>query len=424
MVPRHWVEKNMRNRQVLSTTGKSKHWAVIFLSGIGCLFFVGDTSVPAISFIVPSVSDSTSYDRGKVFIVSASKDIGEELVLSTQWQSTNLIDISTREAKDNFPKTIYKLLAPQSTLELLSYSFKYFKGYTAPESLAFAYADTLTVKGLWRQPQFAQLVKRVQLSTDISDVLLMVRGWNDSTYISPYDDPSSGDRTLYKFHVRLVPGKNTIYCAPIGRKDQAIAFVTTFAMESKPSIESSTLFHNSMLEQSCISCHEGLPSSVNGKSMSADCNVCHKLMSEGGSYLHAPAEMKECESCHRWSAEQRAVVVNKDVPALCYDCHNEKKAQVENSVSVHPIAGDCLTCHATHGSEEKHVMKEDVYSLCTSCHEEQSINHPVGRHPLRFAQLGNGDEISCISCHNPHGSETENLLNAPGGRMGICEQCH
>ena len=158
--------------------------------------------------------------------------------------------------------------------------------------------------------------------------------------------------------------------------------------------------------------------------MRADCNVCHKAMSAGALYLHAPAEMKECAACHSWSAEKKTVVVEKGIPAACYDCHSEKQAQVDSSAYLHPVAGECMTCHSSHGTDQKHIVKEDVYTLCTGCHEEQKLNHPVGRHPLRFAKLSNGEEISCVSCHNPHGSENEKLFKFPGGRMESCSQCH
>jgi predicted CXXCH cytochrome family protein len=288
----------------------------------------------------------------------------------------------------------------------------------------FAYTDTMTIRGLWQKPEFAQLVKRVQLTNDISEVVVNLKGWSDSTFTTPYDDPNEGERSLYKLHVRLIPGANEIYCAPAGHKENAMLYASTLTIESKSTSDRTHLFHNSALEQSCMSCHEGLPSSFNGDSMSADCNVCHKLMSSGSLYQHAPAEMKECESCHSWSKEKHAVVVEKGVPTVCYDCHSEKQAEVESSTSIHPVASECVTCHSTHGTDQQHIVKEDVYSLCTSCHEDQKLNHPVGRHPLRFAQLRTGGEISCVSCHNPHGSENESLLKAPGGRMGICEQCH
>jgi predicted CXXCH cytochrome family protein len=242
-------------------------------------------------------------------------------------------------------------------------------------------------------------------------------------YSPNYDDPVSDNRALYKIHVQLTPGLNEIYFAPLHERTAAITYVSKFVTDSKTIADRTNRFHNSTLEQSCTSCHEGLPSADSGKTMAADCNVCHKAM-VNAAYIHGPVEMKECASCHAWSEEKKSVVVEKGVPAACYDCHSEKQAQVENSKFTHPVASECLTCHSPHGTDQKHQLKENVYNLCTGCHEEQKVNHPVGRHPLHFATLKNGDEISCVSCHNPHGSDNEKLRKFTGGKMDICNQCH
>ena len=346
------------------------------------------------------------------------------ITISTQWEKSKVFDLREAGSKEDFAKAFYRMFDQKTTIQNLSYSFKYFKGYTEPETLTFTYANSMDVRGLWQRPEFALLVKNVQKTAEISEVLVNVKGWTDSTYSHTYDDPSTEGRYLYKIQVRLLPGLNNVYCAPAGAKEKAMQYSTTLMMDSKSIVDRENHFHNSVLEQSCNSCHEGLPGSFNGDSMQADCNVCHKVMSSGASYLHAPAEMKECTSCHSWSAEKKVVVVEKGVPATCYDCHSEKQAEVDNSAFPHPVASECVTCHSPHGSDQPRMVKTDVYTLCTGCHDEQRMNHPVGRHPLQFAKLSDTEEISCVSCHNPHGSPNEFLLKVPGGRMGICEQCH
>ncbi|HEY6193373.1 MAG TPA: cytochrome c3 family protein [Bacteroidota bacterium] len=393
------------------------------LTCLGGVLFLGDAPKDDISILVPSPSDSICYDAGRLFLVSASKQAGDALLLSTQWEKVQAFDLRGDSARAGFAKEFYRMFEPNMTLELLSYSFKIFKGYTPAESLGFAYTDTLDIRGLWKRAEFAKLVGDARNLGDASEVVVRVRGWIDTLCTTAYDDPVSDGRALYKLHVRLIPGSNRIFLAPRGRKEKAVSFASRFVMDSKPVADRQGLFHNSELERSCTSCHEGLPSADSGASMKADCGVCHKSMT-AAPVLHAPAEMKECASCHSWSVERKMVVVEKGVPAACYDCHGEKQAEVDSSASAHPVASECLTCHSPHGSDQNHIVKEKVYSLCTGCHEDQKINHPVGRHPLQFAKVKNGDEISCVTCHNPHGSVNEHLLRFPGGRMGVCAQCH
>jgi len=399
-----------------------KSAVVIVILGLG-LVLLGDGSVSPVTIVVPAGNDSVAYDQALLLVVSASKESSPTLLVSTQWQKIQLFDLRSDKSKEDFARDFYNLFGSGTTLEFLSYSFKVFKGYLTPDSMSFSYRDTMNIRTLWKRPEFTKLYKAVQQAEEADAVLITVRGWADTTYTTPYDDPNADGRSFYKLSLQLIPGLNQIYLAPSGDRNNAVVYTTSLVREYKPTTDRTNLFHNSVTEQSCTPCHDGLPSADSGATMKADCTVCHKAIG-GETYLHSPVEMKECASCHSWSAQKHAVVVEKGVPGVCYTCHTDRQAQVENSKSIHPVAGDCLTCHSPHGSEHKHNLKDDVYSLCTSCHEDQKLNHPVGRHPLRFVKLKSGDELSCVSCHNPHGSEDDHLLRFAGGGMEVCSQCH
>lgn len=158
--------------------------------------------------------------------------------------------------------------------------------------------------------------------------------------------------------------------------------------------------------------------------MTADCSVCHKehRLAE---YIHGPVEMNECTSCHAWSAEKKAVVVGAGVPGTCETCHGEKVAAVDSAAYPHAVASECATCHSPHSSDRQHLLKDDVNELCSGCHDGFQLNHPVGRHPVRYRTVAStGAEISCASCHNPHGSSHPKLLVASNKAAEICAQCH
>jgi predicted CXXCH cytochrome family protein len=387
------------------------------------MLFCGDNIAPVIAILAPSAADSLSYDQGKLFVVSMSKDAGSTLMVSTQWSVTKTIAVGSTTEKENFPKEFYKLFVPNSTIQSLVYTYKFFLGFSRPETLAFAYEDTLSIRAFWQKPEFAEIVKRIQRN-DVQEILLQVRGWRDTTYSAIYDDPQNDSRTLYKVHVQLIPGSNIIYFSGGKNTTSAIAYSTVYSTEYEPVESKTSHFHGSALEQQCSTCHEGLPNGDEKQSMTANCPVCHteKL---SGRYLHTPVELKECFSCHSWSVEKKFVVVDQGVPDKCYTCHSDISDTVTHANVPHPVVTECLRCHSPHGTDQPHLLKQDVYSLCIVCHEDKNINHPVGRHPLRFVKFGEGDEeLSCVSCHTPHGSSNDKLLKVGGGSLAICVQCH
>jgi predicted CXXCH cytochrome family protein len=401
---------------------RMKHVGQILLA-ISISAFAVKAQDKAIQLIVPSQGDSISYDQGKLLVLSVMKEKIPNLLVSAEWKFTKFMDVAPKVQKDNFPKDFYKLFDPKTTLRQFVYAYRFFGGWARPDTMSFRYQDTISIRSLWSKPILAKFAENAQ-SPDVLGVMVSVSGWKDSLYTPVYDDPNNDARALYKIHVQLVPGVNLIEFGSAADKFGGMEYQTSFNPDYKTIADREYRFHNSEAEQSCTTCHEGLPSADKGKSMKADCAVCHKTFA-GASFLHAPVEMKECKSCHAWSAKKKVVATIKAVPELCYDCHVEKKELVESAAVPHPVASECLTCHSPHGTNVKHQLKTDIFTLCGGCHDKYAVNHPVGRHPVRFAKVSQtGEEISCTSCHNPHGSANASLLRASGGRMSICLQCH
>ncbi len=397
---------------------------IVLIVLIGTVFFLGDVPQQKITIVAPVMPDSISYEQGKIFVLSVTKDsVDNSLTASTQWQETKFLEVFSNDGKDAFPKEFIKLFPSHSTIQKVWYMFKFSNYYSIPESVQYAYTDTISVRTFWGKPELSLLLNEVK-STKAEHLLLMVRGWHDSSYTTAFDDPIADNRSLFKLQLHLIPGANILYFAPGGRKKDAFEYVTDFVNESKPLDTRANRFHNSEIEKSCTTCHEGLPSADGGKSMKADCSVCHKAIASG-SMIHSPVEMNECVTCHSWSQEKNSMVVTKGVPDACFDCHTEKKITIDSSRVQHPVATDCVTCHSPHASSEgPHLVKKNIYDLCGDCHEDKKMNHPVGKHPVRFAKTITGDEISCVSCHTPHGSENDHLLKVGGNSMMICIQCH
>ena len=64
----------------------------------------------------------------------------------------------------------------------------------------------------------------------------------------------------------------------------------------------------------------------------------------------------------------------------------------------------CIGCHAPHGSEFKRSLKaaSDDNGLCLSCHGENSQFQDaaaIARHTRHSPYLKEGEELTCLSCH-------------------------
>ncbi len=384
--------------------------------------FIGGTSNDDIVILHPITDDTLAYDQNRIFILSVTKSAENTIVTSVPWHIDKMIAVPSKEEKENFAKKFYKLFPPQSSIRTLIYSCRYYSGYTIPETLSYSFSDTMSIRTFWQNQSFIKIMGKVQ-SNDVSSIILKITGWKDSTFTAICDDPNDDARSLFKMTVSLFPGNNSIYFSTQGIRENAKEFQMNYLSESSSLSSREKKFHNSALSQNCTSCHEGMPSDED-TTLTADCSSCHKVP-EVTENIHPPFASKDCSSCHSWSNEKHSVIVTDDVPQKCYECHSEKQEVVESASVLHPVAGDCISCHSPHRSTEKKMLKRDVFSLCTNCHEAYTINHPVGRHPVQYVSYGTEKkEISCVSCHTPHGSQNESLLTSSGGKMAICMDCH
>ena len=74
----------------------------------------------------------------------------------------------------------------------------------------------------------------------------------------------------------------------------------------------------------------------------------------------------------------------------------------------------CVDCHNPHGSATRSLLNADsVNDVCYTCHAEKRGPFLWEHAPVRE---------SCVNCHQPHGSNHDKLL--VGARPYLCQQCH
>ena len=149
------------------------------------------------------------------------------------------------------------------------------------------------------------------------------------------------------------------------------------------------------------------------------CLACHA----GGPRDHWLGSVHErnalsCSDCHNpmatFSAE--GALARNSINETCAQCHQAVRQQFDRRSHMPLPEGQmsCVDCHNPHGSLTSPLLKTaTVNETCTQCHAEK-------RGPFLFEHAPVRE--SCLNCHTPHGSNQHALLVAP--LPSLCQQCH
>jgi predicted CXXCH cytochrome family protein len=196
--------------------------------------------------------------------------------------------------------------------------------------------------------------------------------------------------------------------------------------------------HRPEVEALCRPCHNMKPTEkqvVDVPDKDNACYTCHKRMGHQ-KFVHGPVSLYSCVSCHSLKATPKYSVTKRE-PQLCFDCHKEKQQEFKKFKLLHgPVAaGMCEICHDHHSSENPEQLHQPVNKLCLSCHESVGKGIHVlalsdgSSHPIADktdpSERGRGRNLSCISCHNPHGGMARYYyVTGNDIKMELCQDCH
>jgi DmsE family decaheme c-type cytochrome len=187
-------------------------------------------------------------------------------------------------------------------------------------------------------------------------------------------------------------------------------------------------------KQGCESCHGpgslhvADPLSVKPKQLgkappaevNATCTACHNrgehALWDGSQHEGRGLSCTSCHSVHSPKAEF-GHLKEKTQLDVCANCHRDKIAKLDRSGHMPVREGKltCMTCHNVHGSTNVRLLRkgDSVAELCTSCHADK-------RGPFLWEHAPTRD--GCTTCHDPHGSSNERMLVAKPPIL--CQRCH
>ncbi|MDX1556560.1 MAG: DmsE family decaheme c-type cytochrome, partial [Xanthomonadales bacterium] len=155
------------------------------------------------------------------------------------------------------------------------------------------------------------------------------------------------------------------------------------------------------------------------------CLACH----DDATRFHWPGSVHQmegvsCASCHEIHRIEDPVLALETQPQVCFDCHQQQRAQflrqsrhpVQASTNAFSFTGllSCIDCHNPHGSTTPGMLNRTTLNeQCYECHAEKRGPFLWEHAPVRE---------DCSNCHTPHGSNFSNLLTAR--QPWMCQQCH
>jgi DmsE family decaheme c-type cytochrome len=141
---------------------------------------------------------------------------------------------------------------------------------------------------------------------------------------------------------------------------------------------------------------------------------------------------KVCESCHgpgsnhvetlsALDIRNPAKLSPAEVDRTCLTCHRNQptvSGRLEASHARNSIA--CTTCHSIHGPGQLVTRKPaELNAKCESCHIDvkASFAEPFGHRVPQNA-------MTCVDCHNPHGTFKPGLQRMANANEPGCLNCH
>lgn len=170
--------------------------------------------------------------------------------------------------------------------------------------------------------------------------------------------------------------------------------------------------------ETCASCHEQVTKNF--------ATNPHSKMA----LMHGNANGATCENCHGAGSEHvagggdvtkifnPAKATAKDVDEKCLSCHAGAHPDFERS--PHAKANvSCIGCHDIHGSKQEALLKAPQPTLCFQCHADQKAQFNMPFHHRVEEGL-----VKCSDCHDPHGTFQNGNLRATADQNLICTKCH
>ncbi|NPA94411.1 MAG: hypothetical protein GXO58_03175 [Thermodesulfobacteria bacterium] len=169
----------------------------------------------------------------------------------------------------------------------------------------------------------------------------------------------------------------------------------------------------------CAQCH-----GRDNQNSTESCLECHKKTEKELHATHSHLTLhngNSCLNCHSPHAGDDKALLKGQERFVCSGCHIPSLQLYQKKKYKHPPVEKCSLCHVSHGGDNPGMTRGDGNDVCIQCHESQGkFTHPVGPEVL---DSHTGQEVTCVSCHNPMGTDYKYHLREEG-KKALCILCH
>jgi len=399
---------------------------------------------PPYELLFPVNSHILTHTAEHFLIEKADTSIVAAVEISNFIEKSEEIKVIPASLNVDFAKCAQKLIGRDFEIVRFEYKARYKPGSNKSNhvSLEFPVKKRLRLETFWESKEFKKAFANAVKDTFATNIKITVSGYR----IQKIDISDPGYRRKFNnlviSRITLNCGDNDIILRALDKTGGILAeipllYVYKAEIDQKtavPSNFSSTVFHSGKNDRNCIPCHQLnlTPGEYTDSTTPAiSCFPCHNNSLEY-KFMHGPAAGKICFYCHDGSKDPRLIYASPagDTASVqCYKCHQELKEVIQSKKYPHGpvVSGSCGLCHDPHGSNYKAQLVMPLPQLCVTCHGEKYLqDHPVLSHPVFGVKdpLDSDSELSCVSCHHPHGSDDPSLIQRSQSIVSLCQECH
>jgi predicted CXXCH cytochrome family protein len=159
----------------------------------------------------------------------------------------------------------------------------------------------------------------------------------------------------------------------------------------------------------------------------ADCFNCHYTHGSDRKGLlkeevHTPFGSGMCDVCHKIGSEGK-IETKAELKKTCLICHANIATKEDKITHAAYELFECTSCHSAHTATYDGLLNKELTALCLDCHGKNQVRkHPYDVRPSE--KITYSDTVTCVSCHRPHAAKFSFLLKDSLQEGKLCYNCH